>query len=262
MEILSRDTTDLKSTTSLRDTTDLRSATSLKDITITIPLNEDNRLPFEGRANSIVSSSPFIANTTNSSTPFSPLSGLSTINNNNTLQPPQSTRCMSLKPSVRKGYWTKEFALELLEFADLCDQYARQCDSSSIRKGKSNTVLNTVSIIGCSIVLVSTWVGMIDTKALYIVPSIFVIVSNVTNGLLGLERGHICEGIAGTRLRDISQKIHVQLSRQSESRWDKPYEELIKLEDELYNILKDINIFDDDMKDKFKNARKARFTAE
>ena len=159
--------------------------------------------------------------------------------------------------------WTTELELELLEFAEICEDYAIECEKEAYSKHKSNTVYRIVSMFCSGAAAILPQLQQINTGiSSYVVTGVSTISLGVgvVQSVCGFEKSSAAERNASVMLREISKEIRLEISKPLRLRWVEPYEKMMSFEEKFSEIVRRISpkVIDNDIKNRLRNARKAR----
>lgn len=159
--------------------------------------------------------------------------------------------------------WTTELELEGLEMAELCEDYALECERDSIHKHRSSNLFRMISMLCSGSAAIIPHLQNVSTGASSIVVSVVAtsaLVAGVVQSVFGFEKGAASEITAAIQLREISKEIRLQISKPVSLRWVDPYAVMIGYEERFSEIVRTISpkIVNNDIKGRIKTARRAR----
>ena len=191
---------------------------------------------------------------------------------NNLRHPRFDTGSQEGTPSIRTvlphllgadSAWTTELELELLEFAESCEDYAAECQSDAVSKHRSNGVFQIISMVcsgSAAIIPHIQNVSVIASSSIVSAVGAASLVANAIQSVCSFEKSASIERGAALQLRDLSKELRLQLSRPLVLRWPDPFERMQVFEDKFNDIMRNISpkIVTNDIKDKIKAARRQR----
>jgi hypothetical protein len=159
--------------------------------------------------------------------------------------------------------WTTELELEILEFAEICEDYSVSCEQDSVHKTRANYFFSCVSMIcsGSAAIFPHLQNVSADTAS-YGVTGIATIslIASVFQNVFNYQKGAAVETTAATQLRDISKHMRLEVSKPVLIRWSDPYAKMLEMEEKFSDIVQRISpkVVPNDMKDRIKAQRRAR----
>lgn len=159
--------------------------------------------------------------------------------------------------------WTTELELELLEFAELCEDYALECEKTAVHKHRSNMIFQIITMFcSGSSAMFPHFQGLEASTAGNIVTGVSTLslAAGVIQSVYSFEKSASIERGASIQLREISKEIRLEISKPLPSRWPDPYIKMLTLEEKFSEIVQKISpkVVDNDIKSKIKSARRAR----
>lgn len=159
--------------------------------------------------------------------------------------------------------WTTELELELLEFAELCEDYSHECEIASQYKHRSNSVFQVLSMICSGGAAVLPHFQNVSVEASGIVVSVVAtasLIANVAQSVFSFEKGAVIETTASVRLREMSKEVRLEVTKSLPQRWIDPFAKILEFEEKFSEVIHKISpkVVDNDVKSKIKEARRAR----
>lgn len=189
---------------------------------------------------------------------------------------PPMTRTLTMdvenSPSIRSvlphllggsSVWTTELELELLEFAELCEDYAVECEKAALHKHRANMAFRIISMFCAgSAAIVPHFQSISALVASYVVTGVSTVSlgAGVVQSVCNFEKSAGAERSASIQLREISKEARIEISKPISLRWADPYAKLMGLEEKYSEIVRSISpkVVGSDIKSKIKSARRAR----
>jgi len=177
-----------------------------------------------------------------------------------------------LSPSIRtvlphllaaNSVWTTELELELLEFAEMCEDYAMSCERDSVRKSHMNNIFSCASMLCSGSAAVFPHLQSIGAStASYGVSGIATVslIASVFQNVFNYQKGAVVEVAAALQLRDISKQMRLEISKPLPLRWLDPYTKMLELEEKFAEIVQKISpkVVANDMKSRLRKQRRQR----
>ena len=159
--------------------------------------------------------------------------------------------------------WTTELELELLEFAEMCEDYAASCEIDSVRKTRFNNFFSCVSMLCSGSAAVFPHLQSVGTAtASYGVSGIAAVslIASVFQNVYNYQKGAAVEVSAALQLRDITKQMRLEITKPLVLRWTDPYAKILELEEKFAEIVQKISpkVVANDMKSRLKTQRRAR----
>lgn len=159
--------------------------------------------------------------------------------------------------------WTTELELELLEFAELCEDYAVECEKAALHKHRANTVFRIISMFCAGSAAILPHFSKIGADiASYVVTGVSTVSlgAGVVQSVCNFEKSAGAERNASILLREISKEARLEISKPISMRWSDPYVKLMSLEEKYSELVSSISpkVVGSDIKSKIKSARRAR----
>lgn len=159
--------------------------------------------------------------------------------------------------------WTTELELELLEFAELCEDYSHECEIASQSKTRSNNLFQVVSMICSGGAAVLPHFQNVSVAAAGIIVSVVAtssLIANVAQTVFSFEKGAVIETTASVRLREMSKEVRLEVTKSLPQRWIDPFAKMLEFEEKFSEVIHKISpkVVDNDVKGKIKVARRAR----
>jgi hypothetical protein len=159
--------------------------------------------------------------------------------------------------------WTTELELELLEFAELCEDYSHECERASRSKHNSNNAFQVISMLCSGGAAVLPHLQNVSVSASSIIVSVVAassLIANVVQSVFSFEKGAIVETTASIQLREMSKSARLEVTKSVPLRWLDPFAKMLEYEEKFSEVIHKISpkIVDNDVKTKIKQARRAR----
>lgn len=159
--------------------------------------------------------------------------------------------------------WTTELEIELLEFAEMCEDYAVSCEVESVRKTKANNFFSCLSMLCSGSAAVFPHLQSIGASTVsYGVTGIATVslIASVFQNVFNYQKGAVSEIAGSIQLRDIGKQMRLELTKPLSIRWVDPYAKMLELEEKFADTIQKISpkVVANDMKSRIKTQRRAR----
>lgn len=159
--------------------------------------------------------------------------------------------------------WTTELELELLEFVEMCEDYAAECERTALHKHRWNTICRMVTMLCSGSAAVFPHIQNISVGAASAVVSAIATVSlcaSVAQSVYHFEKASTTESNASFALRETSKRIRMELAKPLANRWPAPFEKMLQYEERFSEIARKISpkVIDSDVKGRIRTARRQR----
>jgi len=159
--------------------------------------------------------------------------------------------------------WTTELELELLEFAEMCEDYAVCCELDSVRKNHANNFFSCLSMLCSGSAAVFPHLQSISaTTASYGVTGIATIslIASVFQNVFNYQKGAVTEIAGALQLREISKQMRMQIAKPLSLRWSSPYDKMLELEEKFSEIIQKISpkVVGSNVKERLRTQRRSR----
>lgn len=159
--------------------------------------------------------------------------------------------------------WTTELELELLEFVEMCEDYAAECERTALSKHRWDTACRMLAMLCSGSAAVIPHIQNISTSAANATVSVIAAISlcaSVAQSVYHFEKVSTTERNASFSLRETSKRIRMELAKPLPSRWPAPFEKMLQYEERFSEIARKISpkIIDNDVKSRIRTARRQR----
>lgn len=159
--------------------------------------------------------------------------------------------------------WTTELELELLEFAEMCEDYAASCETEAVTKTRANNFFSCISMLCSGSAAVFPHLQSVGaTTASYGVTGIAAVslIASAFQSVYSYQKNAADERSAAIQLRDFSKQMRLELAKPLALRITDPYAKMLEMEEKFAEVVSKIqpkNITTDTKK-RIQEARRQR----
>jgi hypothetical protein len=159
--------------------------------------------------------------------------------------------------------WTTELELELLEFAEMCEDYSASCERDSVRKTRANNLFSCASMLCSGSAAVFPHLQNISAStASYGVSAIAAIslIASVFQNVFNYQKGAAAEISGAIQLRDISKQMRLEIAKPLALRFVDPYAKMLEWEEKFAEVVLKISpkVVASDIKSRINHSRRQR----